>query len=597
MKSGKWIRTLLLIVFILLCIVIPVCAAENVKGDDRERETENQGGISLFSIPIEDQVIDDGQVNDTVFWEIREDEEGVRKLHIFGTGPMTDYKDKAEQPWRSYASSIKQVIISDGVTRIGNHSLSHMSFSDISFAETVESIGVYSFAYGSNLTSITIPGHIKTVEQQAFVFHYALADVVLEEGVEVIGNDAFGSNKSASIEVHIPASLRQTGENMFWNVARYTISEENPYYCVIDDAIYSKDKSILVDYPKKKIADSFVIPDHVTEIGASAVSRVKGTKRLYIPSSVQKTQQNYVASHSDWEEVYIEDGAQVSTSGTFYGNSKLKVLRLPENTVIKEISQTVGYGCTSLEELKLPDGVLKISYLGNPLSALKRIYYDAKNAAINDKALIDPSITYEVLIGSHVDQLPKAFRWLLNQAEAVVFETGNQIMIEEGAFSTAEGNLAGLFGTVYVDGQGIIYVYDAEKGTAQIVHFQGDSKKVVIPASIHPEEGISCQVVSIKAKAFSGKTMLEEVQFEDVSLLATVGDYAFSDCSALCSVNRLTTVEEAEGIFSMAESVGYYIYYNTGLFGASASFASTSWSSACWNTRCGLPPASGRNLC
>jgi len=61
---------------------------------------------------------------------------------------------------------------------------------------------------GVNLVKVTIPGTVKTIEEQAFAFTNADV-IVIEEGVEVIGDYAFMD--SYIKEIYFPASLTNIG--------------------------------------------------------------------------------------------------------------------------------------------------------------------------------------------------------------------------------------------------------------------------------------------------------------------------------------------------------------------------------------------------
>ena len=74
-------------------------------------ETTAEPGISLMS------VVSSGTCGDDLTWTL----DYSRTLTISGTGEMTDYSSSSSSrvPWYSSRSSIKSVVIEDGVTYIG----------------------------------------------------------------------------------------------------------------------------------------------------------------------------------------------------------------------------------------------------------------------------------------------------------------------------------------------------------------------------------------------------------------------------------------------------------------------------------------------
>ena len=90
-----------------------------------------------------------GTCGDDLTWIIND---GV--LTISGTGEMYDYS-----PWSMYRDSIDSVIISRGVTKIGDNAFSGCSnIKSIIIPDSVTSIGVGAFSYCSSLTSIIVEG-------------------------------------------------------------------------------------------------------------------------------------------------------------------------------------------------------------------------------------------------------------------------------------------------------------------------------------------------------------------------------------------------------------------------------------------------------
>ncbi len=181
MKRMKKIGFLGLAAFaMILCLLWKPAWA-----DDQEED--------LSGIGSRDQVIDQGQVTDTVFWKVTENDQGQHTLLIDGTGPMTDYKSVNDVPWLKWKNTLYHMEIGDGITRIGNHSMNGFSISSVHIGSGVESIGKYAFQHGRNMKEIRIPGNVKRVETAAFEFHHGLAEIVLEEGIEVLEYHCFAT--------------------------------------------------------------------------------------------------------------------------------------------------------------------------------------------------------------------------------------------------------------------------------------------------------------------------------------------------------------------------------------------------------------------
>lgn len=97
-------------------------------------------------------------------WKLTD--EGV--LTITGTGKMKDWDYNNHSPWHT-DKSVKQVIIDDGVTTIGEWAFRGCSsLTSVTIPNSVTTIGEEAFRDCSSLTSITIPNSVTTIGESAF---------------------------------------------------------------------------------------------------------------------------------------------------------------------------------------------------------------------------------------------------------------------------------------------------------------------------------------------------------------------------------------------------------------------------------------------
>lgn len=118
-----------------------------------------------------------------------------------------------------------------------------------------------------NLTKVTIPEGITTLETQAFS-GCPLTQVTLPNSLTIIKGNAF-SMCTALTELHIPAQVKTIGSCAFSDCSalqKFTIADENPCFSVREDVLYSKDQTTLIWYPTAKPVSSFTIPDTVETI-------------------------------------------------------------------------------------------------------------------------------------------------------------------------------------------------------------------------------------------------------------------------------------------------------------------------------------------
>ena len=173
-------------------------------------------------------------------------------LTISGTGAMADYTDPYAVPWYRPGVSIKQIVIGDEVTSIGDFAFYGVTeVTNVTIPESVTSIGKYAFTF-SGIMSIAISTNITTIDRAAFaactklisvdlsnatslkeIGIYAFADCpgltevkLPQNGVlETIGDYAFsvdieneeGKKYALKItEITIPTSVKTIGQGAFW---------------------------------------------------------------------------------------------------------------------------------------------------------------------------------------------------------------------------------------------------------------------------------------------------------------------------------------------------------------------------------------------
>ena len=129
----------------------------------------------------------------------------------------------------------------------------------------VTTIGFCAFNGCSALTSVEMPS-VTTINASAFSACYALISVSMPE-VTMINANAF-NGCSALTSVEIPASCTYIGSYTFAGctaLKEIVVDENNPNYSSSDDALYNKNKNILISWPAAE--GDINLPLSVTQIG------------------------------------------------------------------------------------------------------------------------------------------------------------------------------------------------------------------------------------------------------------------------------------------------------------------------------------------
>ena len=139
----------------------------------------------------------------------------------------------------------------------------------------------------------------------------------------------------------------------------FKITESNKQICAVDGVIYSKDKKILIVYPRHKQGD-FVIPDG-TEIiydNAFAYSDITSVK---IPDSVYRIKTDAFSNCEKLKRIWfnktITDYSKYGDIGIFYGCQNLEPFTIPSH--IETLGISMFFGCNTTE-IRLQEGIKRL---------------------------------------------------------------------------------------------------------------------------------------------------------------------------------------------------------------------------------------------
>ena len=194
-----------------------------------------------------------------VTWQLTENTDGssTYTLTISGSGAMKDFQFGSHQPWYSFQKQITSVVISSGITSIGNSAFAlFANLTHVDIADSVISIGLDAFYYCSSLTNITIPQSVTYIGPLAFFHCTNLSSITLSNNIISIGNGAF-SECTTLTSITIPGSVTSIGLAAFCNCTKLTS-------ITIPDSVTTID---LEAFKNCSSLTSITIPGSVTSIG------------------------------------------------------------------------------------------------------------------------------------------------------------------------------------------------------------------------------------------------------------------------------------------------------------------------------------------
>ncbi len=360
----------------------------------------------------------------------------LEEIELIGNGKLDGLY--YNYPWYSNADTVKKVILSDDVTKIGDRVFSSCSnMETIILGENLNYIGDWAFEDCSSLKNIVLPNSLSYVGDKAFhncssieevsigsdltKIRYgtfmncsSLKKVTLSDSIVSIESDAF--EKCEALE-----GIYYLGDLEDWcNISFVNISSNPVYYghklyiqdqlltdLTIPDSITNIKRYSFVNC---KYIESINIPGNVVSIGGMAFSGCSGISEIYIPTSVETIEDGAFSGCSDLKKVTL--------SGTYDLNAMLGGNNYALNTVFD-----IGI----MEELTLIGNgeINDYTYSDRPLfrqRGLKKITIDGEITKIGDYALSDLSAT-TVVIGDNVKTIGN-YAFYDSSIENVVFGSG-----------------------------------------------------------------------------------------------------------------------------------------------------------------------------
>lgn len=313
--------------------------------------------------------------------------------------------------------NIESFIVADGNTHIsvaGNCLINNATKTLVAVCKagvfipddgSVTKIGDCAFYEYSGASEIFIPSSVVTIGAHAFSISSSLEKVTLNEGLQVIGYEAFSRTKLTEIEfpstltviydkafsytnirkVHITKNLTEIIKDAFrcgYNgssskIESITADPENERYAAIGNCLIDKTSGTLIFGCQNSVIPhdaglvaigefafvgvyikSVEIPDGVVSIGYAAFNGCSSLINIVLPESLTTIGEYSFGAVYNLKNIAIPDGVTDICDSAFHGCSNLESITLP--STLRTIGNSAFYGCRSLKSVSLPEGLEKI---------------------------------------------------------------------------------------------------------------------------------------------------------------------------------------------------------------------------------------------
>ena len=494
-------------------------------------------------------------------------------LTVSGSGAMTNWTKLNNVPWYAHCSSIKEVVLPEGLTNIGQCAFAYCNMKDILIPNTVTRIENDAFYNCDRLDSVFIPESVTNIRDYAFCGCDSLHYIDIGKNVRSISGYAFDdchnltsvSLRSLSFcawssvnyyfgdqvtEYILGAGIADVG-NAFQNcsnISTITINSDS-----LINKTYSSSNNFGTIFGSQ--VSKYILGDDVKGIGSHAFYNCSALSTIHISHNVTNIG-NFAFYGCDslstviLNSNYLTSKTYSSSSnlGTFFGN---QVRDFIIGDSVTNIGKNAFYNCTGLRSITMSDSVKSVGLQAisgcsglviniSDLGAWCRIEFEDWITSTYHLHLNNEEV-FHLRIPSSISKIkPYAFSHCIG-LDSIMFHNGIK-EIGQSAFK-------------YCKSLEFVDIPDSVTSIG-ISAFSGCTAltSINIPdgvTSIGSSAFSGCTALtSIGSSAFNGCTALTSINIPDG--VTNIRSYAFYGCTALTSINIPESVT----------SIGDQAFYN-----------------------------------
>ena len=293
------------------------------------------------------------------------------------------------------ASGITSIVIPGSVKTVGALAFFQSYIEKATIEDGVEILDSAAFSQ-CGLKEITIPGSVKEIKDSCFSEIWGLSKVTINNGVEKIDGGAFYG--TAIKEIEIPASVLTIDDSAFSGcgmIQTINVAIDNQNYSSQNDSLYNKDKTKIIRYPSGKKDTEFEVPSTVKEIGNSCFSSCGNLGKIQITSNVEKLATSSFVNQGKLTEINVvgENQYYSSEDGVLFNKDKTEFIKWPQGKSLTEytVPRTVktikasSFYASNIKSIIIPPSVEKMeSYAFQSTRATKIVCQEQDGKGIKE---------------------------------------------------------------------------------------------------------------------------------------------------------------------------------------------------------------------
>lgn len=323
------------------------------------------------------------------------------EMLLSGSGAMFNY-DSRETPWKIQSSVICSVIVSDGITSIGNSAFSDCeNLANLHIGEDVRTIGDTAFCR-TDLKNVEIPYSVTNIGDCAFGYCSALETLSISGDITSIGNYAFASCYNLQ-NFTLPDSVESIGSGAFEGCLTLTSMTIPCKVTIISDFLFNRCGGLI----------KVTLPNGIERIGNNAFSACESLEDVIIPQSVSQISDFAFSSCTGLKKVSIQNGITIIGTSAFKYCENLTDIMLPAS--LSFVGDDAFYGCTNLAKVTVGNPKCKIYDRVSTLGTVGvTVLWGYDNSTVQDYAL-KYGYRFESLGASPFEACPHAYTTVVMQ--------------------------------------------------------------------------------------------------------------------------------------------------------------------------------------
>ena len=180
------------------------------------------------------------------------------------------------------------------------------------------------------LKTIECPSSLREIRQSAFSYCDKLTGVLLNEGLESMGNSIYYCQ--ALTEIALPNSLWDVKENPIDycdKLKTIRIDKDHPYLCIMNNALVRKDGMLLVSCPALNVK-KYTVPEGVKGLAFGAFGNGATLEEVIVPEGVESIEAVAFINCPKLRSVTLPRSVTFLSQQAFLGLSKLTLNVLAE---------------------------------------------------------------------------------------------------------------------------------------------------------------------------------------------------------------------------------------------------------------------------